>query len=337
VDNLNNGGAAPLLQVNGLSVSFRSEGGLVRPVRDVSFEIGKGETVGLVGESGSGKSVLSFALMGLLPPHNSRIDGGEVLMDGRDLSRLRRRAMSKLRGRDISMIFQEPMTSLNPVYTIGNQIEEVFRNHTSMGKKERRERAIDLLERVGVPRAPEIMASYPHQLSGGMRQRVMIVMAIALKPRLLIADEPTTALDVTVQAQILRLIGRLAEEDGMAVILISHNLGVIARVCQRVMVMYAGQLVEVAPAAELYRHPRHPYTRHLFECIPRIGMGGHRLNYIEGSVPHPGDELPGCRFAPRCREADEGCLEREPELAALSEGRASRCLKEGGAGFASGD
>ncbi|MDR1322172.1 MAG: ABC transporter ATP-binding protein [Gracilibacteraceae bacterium] len=318
---------APLLEVKNLSVSFRTENGPVQVVRDVSFTLAAGEIAGLVGESGSGKSVLSFAVMGLLPRDSGFIDSGEILFGGRNLPALPRREMGRIRGREISMIFQEPMTSLNPVYTIGNQLDEVFVNHGQRGRSVNRKRSIELLERVGIPRATEIARSYPHQLSGGMRQRVMIAMAMALSPKLLIADEPTTALDVTIQAQILRLIEQLARENGMAVIFISHNLGVVARLCRKVMVMYSSQIVEITGAERLYQAPAHPYTKNLLECIPQIGMSGRRLSSIEGAVPHPGDEITGCRFAARCGEAEARCRAEAPELRRLADGLYCRCLK----------
>ncbi|MDR1603799.1 MAG: ABC transporter ATP-binding protein [Gracilibacteraceae bacterium] len=316
-----------MLEVKNLTVAFRTENGLTRVVRDVSFSLAAGEIIGLVGESGSGKSVLSFAVMGLLPPGAGFIEAGEILFDGRDLSALSRRAMTKIRGREMSMIFQEPMTSLNPVFTIGAQLDEVFVNHGGRDRAANRKKSIELLERVGIPRAAEIARSYPHQLSGGMRQRVMIAIAVALGPKLLIADEPTTALDVTIQAQILRLIEQLARENNMAVIFISHNMGVVARLCRKVMVMYSSQIVEITGAARLYQAPAHPYTKNLLECIPQIGMSGRKLNSIEGAVPHPGDEIKGCRFAARCDGAEERCRAKEQELRRLDEDIYCRCWK----------
>ena len=316
---------AAILKVNGLTTSFKTEAGYVKAVNDMSYEVNKGEIVGLVGESGSGKSVSSFSIIGLLPKQNSRIDSGEILFEGRDLLQMTPKEMTKLRGKDISMIFQEPMTSLNPVFTIGSQIGEVFENHTKLDKKSINDKSVELLERVGIPRAGEIMKSYPHQLSGGMRQRVMIAIAIALKPKILIADEPTTALDVTIQAQILELIKKLAQEDDMAVIFISHNLGVIAQLCQKVLVMYSSQIVESADIVDLYKKPAHPYTKNLLECIPQIGMSGKKLNYIEGTVPHPSDKIVGCRFAARCKSAVDRCFKDEPPMRQVEEGHECRC------------
>jgi len=318
----------PILQIQNLTTSFKTELGFVRAVNDISFNIEKGEITGLVGESGSGKSVTSFSIMRLLPRHNSRIDEGKIIFGDTDLLSIPEKEMVGIRGKEISMIFQEPMTSLNPVFTIGDQIGEVFRNHTTLDKKAINARTIELLDRVGIPRAKEIVNDYPHQLSGGMRQRVMIAMAIALKPKILIADEPTTALDVTIQAQILELIRGLAKEDDMAVLFISHNLGVIAELCQKVIVMYSGQFVEMADTAGIFKNPQHPYTKNLLDCIPRIGMGNRKLNYIEGTVPHPADKLIGCRFQPRCYAAQEKCAKMKPELIEVREGHYCRCFHE---------
>ncbi len=316
----------PILKVENLTTSFKTELGYVTAVRDVSFNINKGEVVGLVGESGSGKSVSSFTIMRLLPRHNSRIDSGKVLFEGKDLLTLSDKQMVGIRGKDISMIFQEPMTSLNPVFTIGDQIGEVFKNHTALSKEEINKRVIELLDRVGIPRAKEIVKEYPHQLSGGMRQRVMIALAIALKPKILIADEPTTALDVTIQAQILKLIEELARENDMAVLFISHNLGVIAELCQKVMVMYSSQIVEQASVSKIFKEPLHPYTSSLIECIPKIGMSHKRLTYIDGTVPHPADRLDGCRFEPRCTSSKAECKTVKPEIIEVAEGHYCRCL-----------
>ncbi|HYF82168.1 MAG TPA: ABC transporter ATP-binding protein [Clostridia bacterium] len=319
---------APILQIQNLTTSFKTELGYLKAINDVSFSVNKGEIVGLVGESGSGKSVTSFSIMRLLPKHNSRIDQGKILFGDTDLLAIPEKEMIKIRGKEISMIFQEPMTSLNPVFTIGDQIGEVFRNHTSLDKKTINVKTVELLDRVGIPRASEIIHDYPHQLSGGMRQRIMIAMAIALKPKILIADEPTTALDVTIQAQILDLIKNLAEEDNMAVVFISHNLGVVAELCQKVIVMYSGQFVEMADTASIFKNPQHPYTKNLLDCIPRIGMSNKKLKYIEGTVPHPADELLGCRFQPRCFAAKEKCSQLKPELIEVEQGHYCRCFRE---------
>lgn len=319
---------APILQVQNLTTSFKTEMGYVRAVNDVSFSVEKGEIVGLVGESGSGKSVTSFSIMRLLPRHSSRIDQGKILFEGTDLLSIPEKEMTKIRGKEISMIFQEPMTSLNPVFTIGDQIGEVFRNHTALDKKAIQAKSVELLDRVGIPRAKEIINDYPHQLSGGMRQRAMIAMAIALRPKILIADEPTTALDVTIQAQILDLIKSLAEEDNMAVVFISHNLGVIAELCQKVIVMYSGQFVEMAGTAGIFKNPQHPYTKSLLDCIPRIGMSDKKLSFIEGTVPHPADKLTGCRFQARCYASQEKCTREKPELVEIEPGHYCRCFRE---------
>ena len=319
---------AKLLEVKNLTTSFKTDSGYAKAVNDVSFDVEKGSIVGLVGESGSGKSVSSYSIIGLLPKHNSRIESGEVLFEGKDLLKYSPKEMAKIRGKDISMIFQEPMTSLNPVYTVENQIAEVFHNHTNLSKGEIKERILELLERVGMQRAKDVMKSYPHQLSGGMRQRVMIALAIALKPKILIADEPTTALDVTIQAQILQLIKKLSEEDQMSVIFISHNLGVISNICEKVIVMYSSQIVEMTDTKTLYYQPRHPYTKSLISCIPQIGMSGQVLNQIEGTVPHPNDKIEGCRFRERCKYAMDICI-NEPGMKVSSEndGHFYRCFK----------
>jgi len=318
-----------LLEVKNLTTSFKTDSGYAKAVKNVSFDVGKGSIIGLVGESGSGKSVTSYSIIGLLPKHNSKIESGEILFGGRNLLKCSAREMSKIRGRDISMIFQEPMTSLNPVFTIESQIAEVFHNHTTLSKSEIRKRTHDLLERVGMQRVDEVMKSYPHQLSGGMRQRVLIAIAIALKPKILIADEPTTALDVTIQAQILQLIKKLSVEDDMSVIFISHNLGVIANICEKVIVMYSSQIVEMTDTQTLYYNPKHPYTKSLISCIPQTGMSGKRLNHIEGAVPHPNDIIVGCRFRQRCHLAGEDCLvEPEMRFANDVEGHGYRCYRE---------
>lgn len=323
---------ATLLEVKNLTTSFKTDRGYAQAVKDVSFEVEKGSIVGLVGESGSGKSVSSYSIIGLLPKHNSRIESGEVLFEGVDLLKCSPREMSKIRGKEISMIFQEPMTSLNPVYTVEKQIAEVFHNHTNYSKGEIKQRTLELLKRVGMQRAETVMRSYPHQLSGGMRQRVMIAIAIALKPKILIADEPTTALDVTIQAQILALIKQLSVEDQMSVIFISHNLGVIANICEKVMVMYSSQIVEMTDTNTLYYNPKHPYTKSLIACIPQIGMSGQKLSHIEGTVPHPNDKIEGCRFRERCNEAMDVCV-NAPELRSVpglasDQGHRYRCFRE---------
>jgi oligopeptide/dipeptide ABC transporter ATP-binding protein len=310
----------PLLSVENLSIGFKTEErGSVRVVEDVSFTVGAGEMVGLVGESGCGKSVTAMSILKLLPMPPAFIAGGRVLFDRKDLVTLDDDAMRHLRGEGIGMIFQEPMTSLNPTFTIGYQLDEVLTTHRAMGAREARARSVELLRKVGVG-APESRCNqYPHQLSGGLRQRVMIAMALACGPKLLIADEPTTALDVTIQAQILDLLKRLQEELGMAVLLITHDLGVVAEFCRRVMVMYAGRIVETAPARRLFRSPRHPYTAGLLAAVPRLSRGKDRLATIPGMVPPPGTRGVGCPFSDRCPRVLERCREEMPPLALVED------------------
>jgi oligopeptide/dipeptide ABC transporter ATP-binding protein len=296
-----------------LTVSFQTEAGPVRVVEDVSFALDTGETVGLVGESGCGKSVTAMAVMGLNPSPPSRIDAGRIVFDGRNLLELGA-AMRNVRGDRIGMIFQEPMTSLNPTFTVGFQITEVLRIHRGLRQSEARAAALELLVMVGMGAPERRLAQYPHELSGGLRQRAMIAMAIACRPALLIADEPTTALDVTIQAQILDLIKRLQREMGMSVLLITHDLGIVAEVCERVIVMYAGRIVERARATELYRRPRHPYTAGLLASSPRLGNRRSVLPTIPGMVPSPGQRGAGCYFAARCPQALDRCEVEAPPL-----------------------
>ncbi len=304
---------APLLSVENLTVGFKTESGrAVRVVEDVSFEVGAAEMVGLVGESGCGKSVTAMSILKLLPMPPAFIAGGRMLFEGEDLAALDEEAMRRLRGDRIGMIFQEPMTSLNPTFTIGYQLDEVLTTHRGMGAREARARSVELLRKVGVGAAQTRCAQYPHQLSGGLRQRVMIAMALACGPKLLIADEPTTALDVTIQAQILDLLKRLQEEFGMAVLLITHDLGVVAELCSRVMVMYAGRMVETGPARRLFRAPKHPYTAGLLASVPRLSKGKDRLATIPGMVPPPGARGAGCPFADRCPRVLPRCREEMP-------------------------
>jgi oligopeptide/dipeptide ABC transporter ATP-binding protein len=298
-------------------------------VDGVSFDLRKGETLGLVGESGCGKSVTSLSIMRLIPPPG-RFEGGRVLLRGDDLLTLDERRMREVRGRDLAMIFQEPMTSLNPAHTCGEQIDEAIRLHMGLDPKGTRERTVELLRRVGIPDPEGRADEYPHRLSGGMRQRVMIAMALSCDPSLLIADEPTTALDVTIQAQILDLLARMREALGMAVLLITHDLGVVAEAADRVAVMYAGRIVEHTPAARLFETPRHPYTRGLLESLPRIGARARRLTAIPGSVPDPARFPTGCRFHPRCPLADGRCETRAPELLEAAPGHGVACWKAEG-------
>jgi oligopeptide transport system ATP-binding protein len=305
-----------LLSVRDLLVRFRTREGIVHAVNGVSFDLETGETLGLVGESGCGKSVTNLAIMRLLPKPAGRIEGGEVLFDGDDLVTMEESELRSLRGRELAMIFQDPMTSLNPVLTIGEQMVETIRAHRRVGRDEARDRAVELLGRVGIPRAAERLDSYPHQFSGGMRQRVMIAMALALEPKLLIADEPTTALDVTIQAQVLELLKALTGEMGTSLILITHDLGVVAGMTQRVNVMYAGFVVETGATGDIFAAPHHPYTVGLLHSIPRLDTSEEvPLIPIEGAPPDQLQPAIGCPFAPRCAWRLERCWEVNPALA----------------------
>ncbi|MFK7990581.1 MAG: ABC transporter ATP-binding protein [Sandaracinaceae bacterium] len=308
--------AEPLLVVDDLVTAFHTDEGSVRAVDGVSFELPEGETLGIVGESGCGKSVTSLSIMGLVPDPPGVIERGRITFEGTDLVSLPEREMRKLRGNRISMIFQEPMTSLNPVHRVGRQIAESLRLHRGLSKKAARDRAIELLDLVGIPSPASRVDAYPHELSGGMRQRVVIAMALACEPKLLIADEPTTALDVTIQAQILELLQKLKEDMGMSIIFITHDLGVVAELCDEVVVMYAGTVVERAPTAELYADPRHPYTRGLLASVPGHGESaeGGRLPTIAGMVPDLRHLPKGCRFRERCDRAEARCAQAEPPL-----------------------
>ncbi len=303
-----------LLSVQDLVVRFQTREGTVHAVNGVSFDLDPGETLGLVGESGCGKSVTNLAIMRLLPKPAGRVESGQVLLEGEDLLGLDESEMRQVRGRDIAMIFQDPMTSLNPVLTIDEQMVETIRAHRSVTRDEARHRAVDLLGRVGIPRPEARLHDYPHQFSGGMRQRVMIAMALALEPKLLIADEPTTALDVTIQAQVLELLRQLTSELGTAVILITHDLGVVAGMTQRINVMYAGFVVETGPTADIFARPTHPYTVGLLHSIPRLDAEDEELIPIEGVPPDLRSEPIGCPFAPRCAWRIERCWDVNPEL-----------------------
>jgi len=324
--------AAPLLEIDGLSVEFRSREGTVRAVDDVSLTLNAGEIVALVGESGSGKSVTSLAAMRLIPDPPGRIVGGRILLDGLNLASLDERAMRRVRGKDMAMIFQDPMSSLNPVLTVGQQIGEAIRLHEAGGDDAVRARIIDMLQIVRIPQADMRIDQYPHQLSGGMRQRIMIAMALSCRPRVLIADEPTTALDVTIQAQILALLRDLRERLGTAILLITHDLGVVAENADRVIVLYGGRKVEEAPVEALIQNPRHPYTRGLIGSMPHLDSvltadTRARLVEIRGSVPPDAGSLPGCGFAARCDLADEHCRAHRPPLTEVGPGRRSACWK----------
>jgi peptide/nickel transport system ATP-binding protein/oligopeptide transport system ATP-binding protein len=310
-------------------VLFRSETGDVAAVDDVSFDVAEGEVLGIVGESGSGKSVTALSIMGLLPRPPARIGGGAVVFQGQELLSLGERAMRNIRGPGIGMIFQEPMTSLNPVFTIGDQLMETVRVHERVGRAAQRERAIDMLARVGIATPERRLHDYPHQLSGGMRQRVMIAMALACSPKLLIADEPTTALDVTIQQQILELLLDLREELKMAITIITHNMGVVAETADRVLVMYAGKIVERAPVGELFARPAHPYTRGLLESIPSLADDRERLKTIPGTLPNPAAMPRGCRFEPRCAYRIDACAAAVPPLLSVRAEHESACIRQG--------
>ncbi|MCH7584858.1 MAG: ABC transporter ATP-binding protein [Acidobacteria bacterium] len=319
----------PLLEVKGLSTWFHTRDGIVKAVDGVSFEVRRGEVLGLVGESGCGKSVTSLSIMQLVPKPG-RNEGGEVLFDGKNLLDMPHRELEGLRGERISMIFQQPQSSLNPVTSVGVQISEVFEIHRRLRRRVGKKRAAELLARVGIPDATERIAAFPHEFSGGMAQRVMIAMALALKPELLIADEPTTALDVTIQAQILDLMRDLQREEGTAVILITHDLGVVAEMADRVAVMYAGEIVEEAETEALFADPKHPYTQGLIDSIPVLGKVTGELDVIPGNVPNLVDLPVGCRFADRCRARVENelkiCTEQRPQLIQIGEKRTVRCF-----------
>lgn len=317
----------PILQFKDLRVSFQSGKKFAPAVDGISFELREGEILGIVGESGSGKSVTSLTSMGLIPTPPGKIEKGEILFDGKDLTKISEKEFRKIRGNQISMIFQEPMTSLNPLFTIGNQLKEAIILHTKLTKAEARARSIELLKLVGIPRAEGILQEYPHQLSGGMRQRVMIAMAMACNPKVLIADEPTTALDVTIQAQILTLMKDLNEKTETSIILITHDLGVVAEICERVIVMYSGQIVEQGDVRTILKDPQHPYTKGLLKSVPDLRGKKDRLYSIPGSVPAPGTVQKGCRFAARCAEAFDRCQNESPDLYQVKkEGHAARCF-----------
>jgi oligopeptide transport system ATP-binding protein len=319
--------AQPLLQVRGLTTRFRTDRGLVTAVDDVSFDVNAGESVAVVGESGSGKSVTALSILRLIPNPPGQIVAGEILFEGRDLVKMSDRDIRAVRGNRIAMIFQEPMSSLNPVLTVGMQIAEPVNLHRGKSWRDSLSDARDLLEMVRIPDAASRVGAYTHQFSGGMRQRAMIAMALACKPQLIIADEPTTALDVTVQAQILDLLKALTRETGAALMLITHDLGVVARYADRVMVMYGGRMVEQATARELYANPRHPYTRGLLASIPRLDSDtSRRLEPIPGSPPDLAALPPGCAFAPRCRHASALCRSQRPVLRAASDGHLHACI-----------
>lgn len=315
----------PVLEIENLQTHFFTDRGQIPAVDGVTIRVNKGEVLGIVGESGCGKSVTSLSVMRLVPQPPGRIVGGSIRFKGEELVAASEKRMREIRGNEIAMIFQEPMTSLNPVYTIGDQIGEAIRLHTKTSKKEALQRSIDMLKKVGIPRAEGIVHEYPHQLSGGMRQRVMIAMAMACNPELLIADEPTTALDVTIQAQILDLMRQLNRESGTAILLITHDLGVVAEMCHRVVVMYAGNVVEEGDVRTILKTPKHPYTIGLLNSLPKLETEQERLYSIPGNVPLPGTLTVGCRFAPRCEQATDRCRAEMPELKAVGDNHRSRC------------
>lgn len=319
----------PLLSVQDLKTYFYTEEGTIKAVDGVSFTVGKGETVCVVGESGCGKSVTALSILRLIPDPPGRIVSGSILFDGQDIMKLEKEDLRRLRGRQISMVFQEPMTALNPVFTIGDQITEAILVHEKMPRHQAEQKAVELLSLVGVPSPAERIRHYPHQLSGGLRQRVMIAMALACRPALVIADEPTTALDVTIQAQILDLLTDIKKKIGMALLLITHNLGVVAAVGQRVIVMYAGRIVEEAGVDNLFSRPLHPYTRGLLASLPHISLDKeppHRLTPIPGTVPSLSALPRGCTFQNRCKEVHKECLITEPQLLEVEKGHFVRCF-----------
>ena len=322
------GAGTSLLAIRGLKTYFDGDEGTVHAVDGVDLTIERGETLGVVGESGCGKTVTALTVLRLIAMPPGRIAGGEILWQGRDLVRLGQHAMRQIRGKEIGIVFQEPMTSLNPVYSVGAQIAEAVREHEALGRRAALDRAVEMLQLVHIPNAPRRAADYPHQFSGGMRQRVMIAMALSCNPQLLIADEPTTALDVTIQAQILDLLAEMKDRLGMAMMLITHAMGVVAETAQRVAVMYAGKVVEEASVEALFARPHHPYTQGLIRSIPRLDRAGAktRLEAIPGTVPSLIDPPPGCRFAPRCRFAMPACTAAVPRLREVAPGHKAACI-----------
>jgi oligopeptide transport system ATP-binding protein len=314
-----------LLEVRDLQVEFRTRDGVAKAVNGVTYGVDAGETLAVLGESGSGKSVTAQAVMGILDIPPGRITGGEILFQGRDLLKLKEEERRRIRGAEMAMIFQDALSSLNPVLSVGDQLGEMFVVHRGMSRKDARTKAVELMDRVRIPAARERVRDYPHQFSGGMRQRIMIAMAMALEPALIIADEPTTALDVTVQAQVMELLAELRREYHMGLILITHDLGVVADVADRIAVMYAGRIVESAPVHDIYKAPAHPYTRGLLESIPRLDQKGQELYAIKGLPPNLMDIPPGCAFHPRCPMARDVCRTDVPPLYEVDEDRGSAC------------
>lgn len=315
----------PILSVEHLKTSFFTDNTEIPAVDDISFQVYPGEIVGIVGESGCGKSVTSLSIMKLLPNPPGKIVSGKILLNGEDLVHASEKRIRQIRGKEIAMIFQEPMTSLNPLFTIGNQLMEAVKIHYPWPKKKIYERCIEMLKLVGLPRVEELMTSYPHELSGGMRQRVMIAMALICDPKVLIADEPTTALDVTIQAQILQLMKELNEKLETAILFITHDLGVVSQLCERVIVMYAGKIVEEGTVEEIFAHPKHPYTKGLLASIPDIRYKKERLYSIPGNVPKPGSVQKGCRFYSRCEARENRCLQDDPPYVTINDYHNARC------------
>lgn len=315
-----------LLQVDNLKVRFKTNDGYLSTVNGVSLSMNKGEILAIVGESGSGKSVTSLSILGILPM-NGEVYEGSVYLEHKNLNEISKKEYRKLRGKEMSMIFQEPMTALNPVFTIGFQLRESIQLHLKMNKSEANGKGIEMLELVGIPDAEKMMTRFPHQLSGGMRQRVMIAIALSCDPKLLIADEPTTALDVTIQKQILKLMKDIREKLDTGILIITHDLGVVAEIADRVAVMYAGEIVEESTVHELFENPKHPYTRGLLASMPKVHDVVEKLYSIEGVVPNPAEMPTGCKFSPRCPLADEECVANHPKLEKISETHSKRCFK----------
>jgi len=316
---------APLLQIRDLRLEFKTPRGTLKALNGITFDAHAGEIFGVVGETGCGKTVTGLSVLGLLPS-SATVTGGEILFEGRDLLKFPPHEMRRVRGRQIAMIFQDPTTALNPVFTIGKQLQYVVQQHFPVSAAEARQRLAEMFTAVGLPDVDRIMRAYPHELSGGMQQRVMIALALACQPKLLIADEPTTALDVTIQAQILALLKSLRDRFGISIILITHNLGVVAKTCDRLAVLYAGRVVESGPTKTVFTAPRHPYTRGLMRAIPRPEARGQRLRAIPGTVPSNPGAVPGCPFAPRCEHATERCFSERPALIAVGERHMSACF-----------
>lgn len=316
-----------LLEVKDLRTYFYTDDGVVKAVDGVEFKVKAGETIGIVGESGCGKSITAMSILRLIQCPPGKIVSGEILFDGEDLTKVSEKRIREIRGNSISMIFQEPMTSLNPVFTSGYQIEEILKLHQNLDDKEAKEKAIEMIRMVGIPNPERIAESYPHELSGGMRQRIMIAMALACRPQMLIADEPTTALDVTIQAQILDLMNDLKSKLKTSIMLITHDLGVIAEMADHVIVMYSGKVVEDAPIIELFDNPKHPYTIGLMSSIPSLAKEGQRLDTIPGVVPNPHYLPKGCYFHPRCKFATDECRKVQPELREIAPGHKSACIR----------